>query len=110
MEIDEATFQRNWRASVAVCLAYVAILFDHFVGNSEQHRWNAQSEHAILRLTTSSNLVGCSTGKSAGLAPLNVLSRDGKIQMILSKFEPKNMPFKSKSRLCAGFFSKWSSI
>jgi hypothetical protein len=47
MEIDDATFQRNWRATVAVCLAYVAILFDHFVGNSEQRRWNAQSEHAI---------------------------------------------------------------
>jgi hypothetical protein len=79
MEIDEATFQRNWRAIVAVCLAYEAILFDHFVGNREQRRWNAQSEHAILRLTTSSNLVGCSTGRSAGLAPLNVLSIDGKI-------------------------------
>jgi len=26
MEIDEATFQRNWRATLAVCLAYVAIL------------------------------------------------------------------------------------
>ncbi len=28
---------------------------------------------AVLRLTTSSNRVGCSTGKSAGLAPLNIL-------------------------------------
>src|SRR6266404_9476523 len=27
---------------------------------------------AVLRLTTSSNLVGCSTGKSAGLAPLRI--------------------------------------
>src|SRR5205814_10277012 len=27
---------------------------------------------AVLRLTTSSNLVGCSTGRSAGLAPLRV--------------------------------------
>jgi hypothetical protein len=26
MEIDEATFQRNWRATLAVCLAYVAVL------------------------------------------------------------------------------------
>src|SRR6202011_3429260 len=32
------------------------------------------SAAAVLRLTTSSNLVGCSTGKSAGLAPLNILS------------------------------------
>jgi hypothetical protein len=28
----------------------------------------------VLRLMTSSNLVGCSTGKSAGLAPFNILS------------------------------------
>ena len=29
---------------------------------------------AVLRLMTSSNLVGCSTGKSAGLAPFRILS------------------------------------
>src|SRR5262249_27353758 len=29
---------------------------------------------AVLRLITSSNLVGCSTGKSDGLAPLKILS------------------------------------
>jgi hypothetical protein len=29
---------------------------------------------AVLRLMTSSNLVGCSTGRSAGLAPLKILS------------------------------------
>src|SRR6266478_4730811 len=28
---------------------------------------------AVLRLTTSSNVVGCCTGKSAGLAPLRIL-------------------------------------
>jgi hypothetical protein len=26
MEIDEAKFRRNWRATLAVCLAYVVIL------------------------------------------------------------------------------------
>ena len=26
MEIDEANFRRNWRTTLAVCLAYVAIL------------------------------------------------------------------------------------
>jgi hypothetical protein len=31
MEIDEATFQRNWRTTLAVCLAYVAILGLFFV-------------------------------------------------------------------------------
>src|SRR5262245_24682574 len=29
---------------------------------------------AVLRLITSSNLVGCSTGRSAGLAPFKILS------------------------------------
>src|SRR5262249_24612332 len=29
---------------------------------------------AVLRLTTSSNLVGCSIGKSAGFAPFKILS------------------------------------
>src|SRR5258707_8553849 len=29
---------------------------------------------AVLRFTTSSNLVGCSTGRSAGFAPLKILS------------------------------------
>ena len=29
---------------------------------------------AVLRLTTSSNFVGCSTGRSAGLAPLRILA------------------------------------
>jgi len=29
---------------------------------------------AVLLLITSSNLLGCSTGKSAGLAPFNILS------------------------------------
>src|SRR5262245_61449388 len=32
------------------------------------------SAFAVLRLMTSSNLVGCSTGRSAGLAPLRILS------------------------------------
>ena len=32
------------------------------------------SDFAVLRLMTSSNLVGCSTGKSPGLAPLRILS------------------------------------
>ena len=32
------------------------------------------SVFAVLRLTANSNLVGCSTGRSAGLAPLRILS------------------------------------
>ena len=32
------------------------------------------SAFAVFRLTTSSNLVGCSTGKSPGFAPLKILS------------------------------------
>src|SRR5262249_59663778 len=33
------------------------------------------SVFAVVKLTTRSNLVGCSTGKSAGLVPLRILSR-----------------------------------
>src|SRR5262249_5585554 len=32
------------------------------------------SAFAVLRLMTNSNVVGCSTGRSAGLAPLRILS------------------------------------
>ena len=32
------------------------------------------SAFAVLRLITNSNFIGCSTGKSAGLAPLRILS------------------------------------
>jgi len=32
------------------------------------------SVFAVLRLITNSNLVGCSTGKSAGLVPFSILS------------------------------------
>jgi hypothetical protein len=31
MEIDEATFRRNWRTTLTACLAYVAILGLFFV-------------------------------------------------------------------------------
>ena len=33
---------------------------------------------AVLRLMTSSNLVGCSTGRSAGFAPLRILRRSAR--------------------------------
>jgi hypothetical protein len=50
-------------------------LFDHLVGAGEERRRNFNVERAaVFRLTTSSNLVGCSTGRSAGLAPLRILS------------------------------------
>src|SRR5262249_43489893 len=35
---------------------------------------SSPSAFAVLRLMTSSNFVGCSTGRSAGLAPLKILS------------------------------------
>ena len=31
MEIDEAKFQRNWRTTLAVCMAYIAILGLFFI-------------------------------------------------------------------------------
>jgi hypothetical protein len=45
-------------------------LFDHLVGAGEQREGTVRpSALAILRLMTSSNLVGACTGKSEGLAP-----------------------------------------
>src|SRR5215471_5906554 len=36
---------------------------------------SSPSDFAVLRLITSWNLVGCSTGRSLGFAPLKILSR-----------------------------------
>src|SRR5262249_54127000 len=41
---------------------------------SKNHGTSSPSAFAVFRLMTSSNLVGCSTGRSAGLAPLRILS------------------------------------
>src|SRR5207249_9997958 len=43
---------------------------------------------AVLTLMTSSNLVGCSTGRSAGLAPLRVLSIRGRAAKEIGKVRP----------------------
>ena len=49
-------------------------LFDHLVGGSEQRRWDCQGEHSCsLEIDDQSNLVGCKTGNSAGLAPPKIL-------------------------------------
>ena len=51
-----------------------ASLFDHLVGAGEQRRRHGRGRAslAVLRLMTSSNLVDCTTGRSAGLAPLRM--------------------------------------
>ncbi len=52
-----------------------AASFDHLVGADEVDAGTAiPSALAVLRLMTNSNLVGCSTGKSAGSAPFKILS------------------------------------
>jgi hypothetical protein len=49
-------------------------LFDHLVGRHLQTLGHAESKHlGTERLITSSILVGCSTGRSAGLAPLRTI-------------------------------------
>jgi hypothetical protein len=40
---------------------------------------SSPSALAVLRLITSSNLVGCSTGSSAGFAPFRILSTNGAV-------------------------------
>src|ERR1700730_11972958 len=50
-------------------------LLDHLVGAQQEYlRMVKPMALAALRLITSSNFVGCSIGRSAGLAPLNILS------------------------------------
>jgi hypothetical protein len=48
-------------------------LLDHLVSDSEYARWNAEAEHlGALALITSSNFVGCSTGRSGGFSPFRI--------------------------------------
>jgi hypothetical protein len=50
-------------------------LLDDLIGPLEQRLRDREPKSlAVLRLMTSSNLVGCSTGRSPGLAPLRILS------------------------------------
>src|SRR5262245_53562224 len=52
-----------------------ASLFDHLVGRlQERLRDRRPSALAVLRLTTSSNLLASCTGRSPGLAPLRMRS------------------------------------
>src|ERR1700731_4639733 len=54
-----------------------AIRLPHSITSSARARIDggtvSPSALAVLRLTTSSNVVGCCTGRSAGLAPLRIL-------------------------------------
>src|SRR5215468_6480995 len=53
----------------------VARLFDHLVGAGKSVGGTPRpSAFATIRLTTRSNLAGCSTGRSAGFAPRKILS------------------------------------
>ena len=65
--------------TIAQCLMRVAFVsFDHLVRSRQYVRWDRQPMFlAVLRLITSSNFVGCSTGRSPGLAPLEDLIHIG---------------------------------
>src|SRR5262245_11693463 len=55
--------------------ADIGDLFDDFVNAKKESVWNFKAKClAVVRLMTSSNAVGCSTGRSIGLVPLRILS------------------------------------
>jgi hypothetical protein len=48
-------------------------LLDHLVGDGEQPVRHSEAQRlGVLRLITSSNLVGCMTGRSADFVPLRI--------------------------------------
>src|SRR5262249_8679790 len=54
-------------------LATKVSLFDHLIGERQQFVRDVRpSVFAVLRLITSSNLVGCTTGISDGFSPLRI--------------------------------------
>ena len=66
------------RASGFVLRPKAAIRLSYSITSSARERIDGgmvkPSALAVLRLTTSSNVVGCCTGRSAGLAPLAIRS------------------------------------
>ena len=66
------------KAAVSRCSKLVCAKQHYSITSSARTRNDSgivsPSAFAVLRLITSSNLVGCSTGKSAGLAPLAMRS------------------------------------
>src|SRR5712671_1228078 len=58
----------------------------------KNHGTSSPSAFAVLRLMTSSNFVGCSTGRSAGLAPLKILSTNtARRRYTSARFAPYDM-------------------
>src|SRR4030095_11053898 len=52
---------------------YPGAFLDHLFGSHHHHRGNGQSSAlAVFKLIISSNLVGCSTGKSAGFFSFSI--------------------------------------
>src|SRR5262245_43046305 len=61
---------RHWQLAVLVMATLPEIpnrarLFDHLVGAGDQRRWHGKPALAVLRLITSSNLVGSTAGISS---------------------------------------------
>ena len=63
------------RAEPNPMMHFLAYLLDHLIGAVEETRGTViPSPLAALRLTTSSKLVGCWTGRSEGFSPRKILS------------------------------------
>ena len=66
--ISQDRIDGEFSSILVICLRSL----DHFVRSCQDVRRNRNSDRAFaaFRLMTNSNFFGCSTGKSAGLAPL----------------------------------------
>jgi hypothetical protein len=71
LEVPERSSFRSDRTSFAGAFTYS--ITSSAIAQSLSGIWTPIAS-AVRRLITSSNLVGCSTGRSAGLAPLKILS------------------------------------
>ena len=90
------SIMRRARHHLSVC----EVLFDHLVGAGQQRGATSRpSNLAVCRLMTNSNLVACTTGRSAGFSPLRMRSM---YVAALAKPPRRALPAPFKGAVAAG--------